>query len=754
MKTPTTKCIVGLMVCVTPELVVSTTLAAPPFTLTRAVPQDVFFCAAARHNPDREFLDAYWSEVFDTLKSTGVVDDAVELIGSFLGEEQRTEVDRLKTLATGLLEGIDWKALCHGEVLFAERMSAPISVDKGQLELVLMFRGTEESTSKNFLGLKAILKGIADETNKASGDAALVVVDSSHMGVETSTLKFKPEGAADASFSISMARHGDVILLVEGDKLFHETLGLLTGHGSDRPLSESPRFKAAFAQLPPAGDALSFFDMRQMLGTIRSVIGFVAKEQERKSGDSITNAAFCKEANALNAKAIKAYRHKDHKKALTLITKAHELAPKDSLIMYNVACFQALNGHKDVALSWLEKSVDAGFYSPAQISGDADLVSLRDDPRYTTALRKAEKSAAERKAEHVEDHDKVKRVKQTVERLIDSLGIIDYVAQVEYTKGYSVHSETLKALVPDAAEKRIYRIFGSKKPLTDYQHYLPKETVSFSVGGLIDLNELYQFIEETVRGFGPQGEQILAKWTALQEQFGFDIRRDLLSWLSGDTISMELETASGNASVFMVKVSDGEVAGQKLAVALEFVSTQMRAMATQNPILAMLAVQTSPTTHEKLSGFHNVQIGISPQPAVCGVADGYLIFGTSAEAVALALATASGDHPNVTKNAQLIAEAVLPDGGFQSISFSDRRALGKEIRKVLEVIPMVGGMATIAIPDPKVQRIATKVLGMVAKLGPVAGKIDFYKSTATCTTFDSGGWRVHSVTNYREPTVK
>ncbi|MCH8173073.1 MAG: CopD family protein, partial [Proteobacteria bacterium] len=70
---------------------------------------------AGRHSAERDFLNAYWSDVFDALKRSGIGSDVMTLVGSFLGEEQRTEVDRLKKRATQLLNGVDWKAFGAGK---------------------------------------------------------------------------------------------------------------------------------------------------------------------------------------------------------------------------------------------------------------------------------------------------------------------------------------------------------------------------------------------------------------------------------------------------------------------------------------------------------------------------------------------------------------------------------------------------------------------------------------------------------------
>jgi tetratricopeptide (TPR) repeat protein len=50
--------------------------------------------------------------------------------------------------------------------------------------------------------------------------------------------------------------------------------------------------------------------------------------------------------------------------------------------MYDLACAYALAKDKEKALEWLGKAVSAGFDRSQQLKTDADLASLRDDPRF------------------------------------------------------------------------------------------------------------------------------------------------------------------------------------------------------------------------------------------------------------------------------------------------------------------------------------------------------------------------------------
>lgn len=719
-------------------------------SLIGAVPDDVFICVAGRHNPERQFLCDYWDEVIDALKESGIGSDLMDLIVSQLGEEQRAEVDRFKELAKKLLDGVDWDKLGGGEMVFAERMLEPVSMGKNVTmmpDMVLLFRGSEGSASKNYEGLVAILQTIVAEVNKAADEEVLSVNTAPRRGAKVASINLLSKVPNAPPFNLAVALHRDVIVIAAGDKILDEVLGLLEGKSSKKSLAASRRFKQAFAKLPTAEDEMTFFDVPALLGSFRALGDLaVAEAASSGSGDAVTNARFCDEANKLAEKGVEAYRQKDYQKALEYTKKAHEVASTDSRIMYNLACFHAMVGNKDEALTWLGKAVDGGFYSPKQIAKDTDLKIVRGDPRYEAALAKATKQVT------AKSHSEADQWKKVATRLFDVPGMVDYIAAVKYTEGYTVHAEEITALVPGAADNSFYPVFGKRKPLTDFDRYLPKETVSFSVSGGIDLGELYRFLEDTIRGLGPKGEEMLAKWAGIQKQLGFDVRKDILGWIQGDIIQLTLKQPVGAATVFMIKVADEAAAREKLDSAVAFLSTNLQQAAQKNPGLAMLTPRTSPVTHEKLSGFHNVAFGM--MPLVCGVSGGHLILGSSADAVALCLATAAGDHPNIRKNSQFMAEAVIPKGGVRSISFTDKRNFGTELAQVIGVIPMFGMPAMMAIPDPEAQQAISKILGTVAKLGPVAQKIDFYKSSAKYTTFNGKMWHTRSVTNYRSPAER
>ena len=866
----------------TPALITSTATAKTEdgFTLAHAVPDDVFLYIAQRHNPEREFLDHYWQEVFESLEQSGVGDDLIGLFGSILGfgPEQTAEVERIQERASQLLAGVDWNQLAGKETVFAEQFEIPSRLFEQRPPIMMpnmvwLFRGSDTGASQNYEGLVAILDSLVDEINKAVGSEALVVDRTKRMDAQVASVNMLATAPGEFKLPLSVALSDDVVVIGMREHLFSDVLDLLSDRsGQKQALADNARFKAAFAQLPPAEDSMVFFNMQALLkpiqGLIDSLIDLIGEPSDiyRRTGTT-------DEGNKFNARAMAVYRSGDFEQALALTKQAHEAAPEDSIILYNLACFNAQLGNQDEALAWLEKAVEGGFYAPGKIANDRDLQSLRGEPKYKTVLAQAAELAAEhsakdivingaksgeefrllmqayqayqeknyeqglklseqayavapahsrvlyslacfhallghenkaldflekavdsgfycprhiskdpdwenlRKHEHYEtilvkarskareqsahkagDNTALARI--LIARLMNAVGVLDYSAAVETTDGYAAWTESIAVLVPDAQERPIYPVFGKRPQLTNFERYLPEETKSFSISSGLNFAELYKFIEDSFRIIGPRGEELLAKWTELQKQIGVDVRKDIIDWIDGGFISVTL--ADNGGSVILIKVTDEQVARENVTTAIEFLSSKLAEtlseVATKNPALvalSVIALRTSPVEHEQLEGFQNLYLAVSPEPvAVWGVANGHLIFSSSANAAALCLATARGDHPNIQNNARAMSEVLTPDGSFVSASLTDRRGLGDELAAGCGIASMVSGMMGTFIPEPRVRPVLARISGIFNKLAPVVSKINFYKSAAARTTFDGQIWRSRGVTHYFSPAER
>jgi hypothetical protein len=86
----------------------------------------------------------------------------------------------------------------------------------------------------------------------------------------------------------------------------------------------------------------------------------------------------------------RAFRQRDPAAAETALRKLLELAPHDPVHLYHLGCVRVAQGRFDDAWEPLEQAVDAGLRNPELFRRDPDLARLRDLPRFTALLRRAE----------------------------------------------------------------------------------------------------------------------------------------------------------------------------------------------------------------------------------------------------------------------------------------------------------------------------------------------------------------------------
>jgi predicted esterase len=89
---------------------------------------------------------------------------------------------------------------------------------------------------------------------------------------------------------------------------------------------------------------------------------------------------------------IKALRARGFDNAITDFRRCLELRPNEATCAYNLACAYSLKGESEPALAWLERAVDWGYgYLEGRVervAADADLDSVRADPRYAAAIER------------------------------------------------------------------------------------------------------------------------------------------------------------------------------------------------------------------------------------------------------------------------------------------------------------------------------------------------------------------------------
>ena len=84
--------------------------------------------------------------------------------------------------------------------------------------------------------------------------------------------------------------------------------------------------------------------------------------------------------------------------ALPLFRQAWEQGVRDAGILYDAACAASLVGEKAEALTWLERSADAGFAEVEHMKRDSDLASVREEPGFARVVERVAANDAKRNA--------------------------------------------------------------------------------------------------------------------------------------------------------------------------------------------------------------------------------------------------------------------------------------------------------------------------------------------------------------------
>lgn len=338
--------------------------------------------------------------------------------------------------------------------------------------------------------------------------------------------------------------------------------------------------------------------------------------------------------------------------------------------------------------------------------------------------------------------------------VLEGLSLMDYSATVSHTEGYSVHSDSIAVLAVDAKDNRFYPLLGTSRPVLNFASRLPATTTGYSVSGGTDMNGMYDFMLGLVGDFGPMGQMALGQWEMIQEDSGFDLRRDVLSWIDGETISVDFELDGKPAWVTRMAVTDEAMASEKMGMVLSMIPGMIEMAAEEQPMIQMLGISVNPVRDERFEGFSEVNIAMAGQSMLCGVRDGAMIMASSGDAIQHCQSLAAEGARNITSNERLVATALLPgegDGAVSAASYTDHSGTAAELADGLQGIAMMGGMVTMAIEEPEAKAMVTEALRMVGKLGPVIRAMDFFQSSSSLATFDGRAWHTRSVTHYAGP---
>ena len=596
------------------------------FTLGRYLPADAWVYVHYVHNPERAWLHEEWSSVFKALLDSGVHEELLSWLLESLSPEQHADHSEVWAKIAERFRAVRWSQLWEREAALAERVSSgPLGTD-----YILLFRGKPDSAKRNFSAIVALVREIAaiDQTRlslqiKLTGD------------VEHCVLRLGPQ--SQPLFNLSLFRRGDVIGIASGAQAAESTLRRLAGHDTKTAFVDTPRFKAALAQVPAPEDLVLFFDMKRIMGSVRGMAGRAMRHRGKQDGIDSGSAAFL------------------------------------------------------------------------------------------------------------------------IKGLCDTCNVMDYLVWTIETNGRRQETHSLIRLQSGKQSCHLASAWLCRQPFKRFDEYIPQDATSFSLSGSVDLERLYTVVTGFVKKAFPNGEAWVASWNDRLTSVGFDPKRDLFDWWSGEmvTVSLPLKIVTPftkSDTVVMIRVKDAELASRKVNALLSRVSE----FAAGDVAGQSLSVTPAPVS---VSGFRKIShpaLMMFMTPVV-GVTGDWLVLGTSPSAVNRCLDVAAGRAPSIATNARFQREGLVPGGTVRACSFKDTSKLGQELASQAAMLGMMGGLFAGSMPsadgETKAFRRAVQRLSRLAmKLGPVFQQLDFLSSQASMTVYDGAlNLRTEHVVTYRSP---
>ena len=619
--------VVGLaFLAASPAVLVAQTEA---FTLTKTIPADACLAWHTRGHEGQAFLDEQYARVWKAVEKAGFDQELHRLLKKS-AEEGGMDPEQFEAnweQMMDLVAGVEWSTLCEREFAYAHKHGRMPSTYDG----VCLLKPAPDKVKEDFEGLATILKTIAGLFPE---DLALTEDDQGETVIHKLTFTSIP-----LPFTLTLARHQDVLFIGFGSAMVEQSLAMLRGE-SGRMLASTPRFQAAFKDLPPGRDSIFFFDVAKQIGQVRSIFTSVKEMIQAAAADP-----------------------------------AHtEPAPPNP------------------TLQWIG----------------------------------------------------------VLEKLLDTIDIFEYVAEVATTDGMRTTTSSITVLRADAETRPYYPALFGTGTLSGPLKYVPKDAKDVSVRAGIDWLALYQEIIRFFTQEVPGGEEQIAVWNALQEGWGLNVEQDLLGWLQGGFCTFTVPGPgrySPAETVFMLKVRDEQKAGEMINRALNAVA----------PYLAQQGGTISDAKIEGTEGFRSIVMPLLTmfglKSPTIGVKDGWLFAASSPDIIATTLQVGAGEAESFAQNEQFIRDGIPPAENVIRLSFTDLRNVGKELGQALQMGPaviryldmMAGGGQMAKQPG------VDTALRVLTKVGRIAPEFNFLQSSCTQSTFDGRTIATQSIMTYCEP---
>jgi len=353
------------------------------------------------------------------------------------------------------------------------------------------------------------------------------------------------------------------------------------------------------------------------------------------------------------------------------------------------------------------------------------------------------------------------RVSDIITQVMKQFDAFDYEVAVGYTEGMQNRVASYGKLSENASSTVVGKMIGGQKLFEDWTVMVPESTSGFSLSSGATLLPLYDWIMKELPSMVPEAQPGLDEFAAMQDQFDLHLREDLLEPFTGEMVSINFPGpptpfgGRGSMGVLMLRCSNPDRIQELIH----------RGMNALNEIPQVQAQGISLKEVPELEGFEEIKanaMAMTGARPVFGFRDGWMIVGSTPDAVNKALATQSSDAAKWSDTDRFKEFGLTIEGPVHSISYTNT---GENIRAFAQGLQQAGIFAPMMLQMANAQNkngqgpdlsIVQDVLGLLPSVAKVIAKLDFQDATMTVSQpgSEAGTYTRQTVTLIKVPKEK
>jgi hypothetical protein len=299
---------------------------------------------------------------------------------------------------------------------------------------------------------------------------------------------------------------------------------------------------------------------------------------------------------------------------------------------------------------------------------------------------------------------------ETVSACVNEFSALRSVVGTEKVKGNRYIADTVLLLEEGSSDRFLGKLLGLGRNLEGFERGVPREASAFSSSAGSDLAGAYDALLTAVRENTLEGEGLLQKWEGIQQQFGFNLRDDLLVHLSGGSTSVCFPNEKGGSEwVCRVGIANEQAVSSAVANGLQKALGYLRERDQGGELRPV----------EGAAGLQEVRLEAFPRfHPVVGVAGGHLVLASSGAAVRRTTQLPKGE--GILDNPRFRSLELGIDGPVGAVYYANVEG---QMEGFAQILSGIGFFASL-LPAQRETRPIVKLGAILTKLGRFFREID------------------------------